>query len=243
MAKSSPFEAVYARLGANFSEYDGWRLPQDFGDTAAERKGLLEGSAAFDLSSFGRIRVTGARGWALLDSLLAGGGKEMEIDKWIWSVICRESGGGYVVRLARTKKGYIVFTMPAEAQSVLSLLQAGAGGGESGGVNVVDITEQTALMGIYGPKAVGAVDRILPFDVSQIEPFCVLSLSVFMMKITIIRGSWVGLDGLELLFPASAAVMAAGAVAKYHKQAGIVPAGMFCLQNAMASAEMGAKRL
>jgi len=242
MAKSSPFEVIYERLGANFSEYDGWRLPEDFGDAAAESKALLEGSAAFDLSSFGRIRVTGAGGWGLLDRLLLGGGKEMEIDKWAWSVICRESGGGYVVRLVRTNKGYIVFTMPAETQSVLSLLQAEAGG-ESGGVKVVDITEQTALMGIYGPKAVGAVDRILPLDVSKIEPFCVLSMSVFMMKITIIRGSWVGLDGLELLFPASAAVMAAGAVAKYHKQAGIVPAGMFCLQNAMASAEMGAKRL
>jgi len=242
MAKSSPFEVIYERLGANFSEYDGWRLPEDFGDAAAESKALLEGSAAFDLSSFGRIRVSGTGGWGLLDRLLLGGGKEMEIDKWAWSVICRESGGGYVVRLARTKKGYIVFTMPAETQSVLSLLQAGAGG-ESGGVDVVDITEQTALMGIYGPNAVEAVDRILPFDVSKIEPFCVLSMSVFMMKITIIRGSWVGLDGLELLCPAGAAVMAAGAVAKYHKQAGIVPAGMFCLQNAMASAEMGAKRL
>jgi aminomethyltransferase len=242
MAKSSPFEVIYERLGANFSEYDGWRLPKDFGDAAAERKGLLEGSAAFDLSSFGRILVTGAGGWGLLDRLLAGSGEEMAIDKWAWSVICRESGGGYVVRLARTNKGYIVFTMPAETQSVLSLLQAGADG-ESGGVKVVDITEQTALMGIYGPKAVGAVDRILPFDVSKIEPFCVLSISVFMMKITIIRGSWVGLDGLELLCPASAAVMAGGAVAKYHKQAGIVPAGMLCLQNAMAIAEMGAKRL
>ena len=242
MAKSSPFEVIYERLGANFSEYDGWRLPKDFGDAAAERKGLLEGSASFDLSSFGRIRVTGAGGWGLLDRLLAGSGEEMEIDKWAWSVICRESGGGYVVRLVRTNKGYTVFTMPAETQSVLSLLKTGAGD-ESGGVKIVDITEQTALMGIYGPKAVEAVDRILPFDVSKIEPFCVLSMSVFMMKITIIRGSWVGLDGLELLCPASAAVMAAGAVAKYHKQAGIVPAGMFCLQNAMASAEMGAKRL
>ena len=242
MAKSSPFEVIYEHLGANFSEYDGWRLPEDFGDAAAESKALFEESAAFDLSSFGRIRLTGAGGWSLLDRLLVGSGKEMEIDKWAWSVICRESGDGYVVRLARTDMDYTIFTMPSETQGVLSLLLDRAGT-ESESVNVVDITEQTALMGIYGPKAVEAVDRILPFDVSKIEPFCMLNMPVLMMKITIIRGSWVGLDGLELLCPAGAAVMAAGALAKYHKQAGIVPAGMFCLQNAMAGAEMGAKQL
>ena len=40
MSLSSPFEAVHQRMGANFSEYDGWRLPKEFGDPAAERAAL-----------------------------------------------------------------------------------------------------------------------------------------------------------------------------------------------------------
>ena len=59
-------------------------------------------------------------------------------------------------------------------------------------------------------------------------------MSFFMISITIIRGAWTDDDGIELICPASAAPLAAGAVAKYHARENITPAGMDCLLDAMS---------
>ncbi len=70
MSKSSPFESVHERLGANFGEYNGWRLPSDFGDVAAESESLYSNCAAFDLCSFGKIIVKGRNASELIDKLV-----------------------------------------------------------------------------------------------------------------------------------------------------------------------------
>jgi len=54
-----------------------------------------------------------------------------------------------------------------------------------------------------------------------------------MIPLTMIRGSWLGGDGVELICPVSAAGLAAGAISKYRDKANITPSGMECLADAM----------
>jgi glycine cleavage system aminomethyltransferase T len=42
MTKSSPFESVHKKLGANFAEFDNWLLPSDYGDIATETKAIQD---------------------------------------------------------------------------------------------------------------------------------------------------------------------------------------------------------
>jgi aminomethyltransferase len=237
MAKSSPFEAVHEHLGANFSEYDGWRLVGDYGDRAAEDKALQEASAAFDLSSFGRITIKGTDGEAVIDKLLAGGVERCGNGKWVWAVVSdTQTQSADILRVAKVSGAYIVFTLPAKRQRVLTLAQACANEHALRDVKITDITEKTAMLGIYGPDAVKTTASILPFDIAGIAAGDITNISFFMISITIVRGGWLGADGVELLCPASAGPIAAGVVAKYHKRANITPAGMDCLKKAMAQA-------
>ena len=235
MAKSSPFEAVHRVLGANFSEYDGWLLPADYGDTAAESAALRQATAAFDLSSFGRISIKGADSEVLMDKLLADGNERCRDGKWIWAVICDgRTQDDDIVRVGKMGGAYTIFTRPAKRGKVLAAAEACTGEHDLGSVEITDITETTAMLAMYGPEALKRVDNIVPFDVYGIGEEGITSISIFTMPITIIRGGWLGTDGIELLCPASVAPMAAGAVAKYHKRENIVPAGMDCLERAMA---------
>jgi glycine cleavage system aminomethyltransferase T len=59
---------------------------------------------------------------------------------------------------------------------------------------------------------------------------------VFFMQITAIRGSWLGVDGVEVFAGTGACKIAAGAIEKYHKREHIVPAGMECLEIALTEA-------
>ncbi len=235
MAKSSPFEAVHEHLGANFSEYDGWRLASDYGDLAAENKALQEASAAFDLSSFGRITIKGVHSEAVIDKLLAGDVKRCDDGKWIWAVVSdRQSRSADVLRVGKASGAYIIFTLPAKRQRVMTLAQACADEHGPGDVKITDITEKTAMLGIYGPEAVKTTASILPFDIAGISAGDITNISFFMITVTILRGGWLATDGLELLCPASVAPMTAGVFTKYRERANITPAGMDCLKRAMA---------
>ncbi len=232
MSLSSPFEAVHERVGANFAEYDGWRLPKDFGDPAAERAALENGCAAFDLSSFGRIAIKGDGAEQAVGDLVGNQTPLPADGQWVWAKL---TAANKRLRIGRVKGGYLVLTPPQQRQEVLAAVQSSAKEKQLTGLSIADLTEKTAMLGIYGPRAVEALNNILPFNVSAVEPDSITVMSFFMISITIIRGAWTGGDGTELICPASAAPMAAGAVAKYHARENITPAGMDCLVDAMSS--------
>ncbi len=235
MSKSSPFEAVHKILGANFAEYDGWLLPAGYGQISAEAEALERGCAAFDLSSFGRITIKGTHGEALMKRLLAGGADKCCRGRWIWAGLSDgPAGAGQMLRVGRTDEGFIVFTLPAQRQTVLSLAQSLTDEAGLADVKIEDITAKSAMLGIYGPEAVRSAGSILPFDIAGIGAGGIEKISLFMVSATIIRGSWTGADGVEIACPASVAQMAGAVVAKYHKRANITPAGMDCLKEAIA---------
>ncbi len=236
MATSSPFESVHERMGADFSEYHGWRLPRDYGDAAAEGKALEQSSAAFDLSSFGKITVKGSESESLVSKLL-GENSEMPGDgKWIWSSAGdTEGAGSAAVRVGKVGESYMIFTYPQERETVFSRAQSLVSQNDLSKAALSDITEKTGMLGIYGPGAISAVGNILPFGISGIEQGDIRTISFFMMSVTLVCGSWLGVAGLELLCPSAACGMAAGAIAKYHEREKITPAGMECFEKALLS--------
>jgi len=227
MPLTSPFEKVHERMGAAFAEYDGWRLPKDFGEPAAERAALEGGCAAFDLSSFGRISVKGEGAESLIKAI--SGGETPWDGRWVWSA-SHDVGR---LRIACSRGSYLVLTPPSEKQAILERIRTMSA---PAGPDVADMTENTAMLGVYGPESLGAVTRILPFDLSGLELGGVRAMSLLMIHVTILRGSWTEGDGVEIICPAQAAPLAGGAVAKYQQRERIVPAGMDCLMAAMRKA-------
>lgn len=239
MPIQTPFKPIHDRLGANFAEFDGWSLPADFGDLDAENAGLHTNSAVFDLSSFARITLKGPDTKKLLDYLLATNIHNLSNDKWLWSIICDENGHiASIVRIAQTNNGYHIFTPPATGQIVLELINKAAISTNTESTQIADITEKTGMLGLYGPKAVETLDAILPFDITEIGPGDVKTMSFFMISVTIVRGSWLGVDGVELICPQGACAMAAGALAKYRDRLNIAPAGMKTLKTALMESSL-----
>jgi len=217
---------IHNRMNANFAEYDGWSLPKDFGNPSAETEALHNGCAAFDLSSFGRITLKGDASHQLLASLVPSAALPAE-GKWLWADF--DSKHPSSLRIAKVNGNFLILTLPRIRQRVLEAAGQIADQTPINNVLITDITEKTGMLGIYGPRAVEAVNNVLPFDVSAISEEEITNMSFFMISITILRGAWTGGDGMELLCPVSAAAMAAGALAKYHERENITAAGMDCL--------------
>jgi aminomethyltransferase len=232
MPKTSPFEGVHRQLGATFEDYDGWLLPADFGDQAAELKAMRDQCAVVDLSSFGRIMLKGSGLKEAMEGCFADRKGSFFEDRWTWGRIETEMGPT-LCRVARMNGDFLLLTPPAYDAAVQSVLEKRLGGSAS----LTNITEKTAMLGLYGPSSFESMRGVLPFSIDELDPGDVSRMSFFMLSFTILRGSWLGGEGLELICPASAGPMAAGAVAKYRHKHNITPAGMTCLRAAMEQME------
>jgi aminomethyltransferase len=214
-------------------------LPGDYGDLAAECRALYEHSVAFDLSAFGRIALSGGDAGIVVRNMLANDTGRLEDGGWMWGIMCDACGRlADIVRVGQTGESYLVLTSPGARQRIIDIIKECAAQSGCAGVKIADQTEKTGMLGIYGPGAIAALDHILPMGVSDMEPGEIRSFSVFMMSVTLVRGSWLGVDGIELVSGAAACKLAAGAIEKYHKRENITPGGMECLEIALIEASL-----
>lgn len=232
MLKTSPFDAIHRRLGARFGKYGGWSLPADFGDPQAESLAIEQHCAVVDLSSFGRLTLAGNRTKEVINGVFTQKSASLPMDSWVWAKRVFD-GEEIVCRIVRLNSTFTVLTPPEKLKTVKTTLESAAGAADS----VADMTEKTAMLGLYGPSAFDSVRSVLPFEIDHLDTGEAGKFSLFAIPFTLIRGSWLGADGLELICPVQAGPVAAGAVAKYRHKYNIIPAGMEVLQEAMAKAK------
>ena len=232
MLKTSPFDSVHRQLGARFSEYAGWSLPADFGNPQAESQAISEHCAVVDLCSFGRLSLKGDRAKEVLSGVFSEKSGRFSADSWVWAKGTFD-GSDVLCRVVRLNGDFIILTPPESIETVKKTLESAS----NGSVSVVDMTEKTAMLGLYGPSAFDSMRGVLPFDIDHLDAGEADKFSFFMIPFTLMRGSWLGAEGLELICPAQAGPVAAGAVAKYRHKHNITPAGMDCLLGAMAAAK------
>jgi len=230
--RKSPFNNVHQQLGASFSNFDGWSLPADFGDTHLETEALSTRCAVVDLCSFGRIQISGKSAKETINRLFSTEKSIIAPDSWVWAKPV-DHDPDTLCRIFRLNGGYTILTQPAQTDSICQWLASAAGEG----VSVTNVTEKTAMLGLYGPKAFESMRGVLPFDIDHLEKGDAEKMSFMMLSFTLLRGSWLNGDGLELICPAAAGPLAAGAVAKYRHKHNITPAGMNCLRDAMAQTQ------
>ncbi|HOQ05417.1 MAG TPA: hypothetical protein PKY88_09425 [Anaerohalosphaeraceae bacterium] len=228
MTKISPFHQIHQTLGAAFEEFDGWHLPRDFGSPQTEQNALLNHCAAVDLSSFGRISVKGD--WQpLLDKAGIQLSASLREGQWCWAA----QNGHAHLRIGKIGSEVLILTLPGRDRALLSRL-----GQIAAGLNpppsVLDLSDSTGMLGLYGPNAFRSAARIVPFDLEDLQPEGLMKISLFMFNLFVLRGSWLDSDGLELLCPASAGTLAAGSIAKAGQKYNITPAGMTAFRELLA---------
>ncbi|MFH1614309.1 MAG: hypothetical protein ABIG61_04400 [Planctomycetota bacterium] len=237
MGLTTPFEQLYRRFGAEFDEYAGWSLPKQFEGVEKENSALYRNAAAFDLSSFGRVKISGSASGKLIDILFATDTSSLQRGRWMWGLICREDGNLVdIARLADLGEYFLLFCSPPRRAELFKLAAKCASDRDFKNVAIEDITEQTGMIGIYGPASADTVDQIVPFDIASMGRNTVKKVSLLMFSATVIHGSFLGLDGVEIFGGAKTCKLASGAIEKYIRPEQIIPAGMDCLELALVEA-------
>jgi 4-methylaminobutanoate oxidase (formaldehyde-forming) len=149
--RADHYEALSRRAGREGAEY-GWTRPPWFDAVVGEGRAVRERVGIIDLSSFGKIDVTGPGATSLIQRVAANQ-VDVPIGTVVYTPWCDERGGMVadvtVTRLGTTH--YRVVTGAGYVAADLAWLERQRSDDED--VSVVDVSGQYATIGLWGPRA------------------------------------------------------------------------------------------
>lgn len=198
-------------------ERDNWRLPAAYGDARAGEYGAVRegGAGLLDLSSRGRVRVSGAEAVQFLNGLITNDVKTLAAGEWMPAVFPSVQGRLLAAaRVIRQGESFLFDTEPATTDRVLKTLERFTLAGD---FRVADMTNAMATLSLQGVRAAGVIGAALDVEVASVERGHVRSLVWNNHELTLIRATHTGEDGFDLFIEQAQAVslferlMAAGA--------------------------------
>ena len=204
--RKSPLDERHERLGAVMTEVGEWRLPSSYGDTAAEYGAVREGGAGLiDLSSRGRIEVSGSEAVQFLNGLITNDVKALETGAWMRAafpnVQGRLIGEARVLRLAGDR--FLFDTEAATHGRVLKTLERFTLAGD---FHVADLTDELALISLQGARAAEIIEAMLDKMSAHVERGRVQTEQWGNQSLHIIRATHTAEEGFDLFVNASVAV-------------------------------------
>jgi len=207
MTNTLALEKLHERLGASFGDEQGWRVPASYGDEGAEYATVRDGGAGLiDLSSRGRIRVSGSEAIMFLNGLITNDMKTLAENHWMAAAFPNVQGrliaGVRVARLAdepANKKASPTFLLETEPVTHESVLKTIARFTMAGDFHVTDITGETTLLSVQGKGAREIAHTVLGEAVAEIPPDGVLEIAWRQSTVTVIRATHTSEDGFDLI--------------------------------------------
>lgn len=162
-----------------------------------EYSAVRDGAAGLiDLSSRGRILVSGSEAVMFLNGLITNDMKTLAADSWMVAAFPNVQGRLLaVVRILNRTDGFLIDTEAATHQKVLQLLDRFTLAGD---FRVTDVTNQTATISLQGAKAAEVLHTIFNEAVSNVARHQVASARLNQTDVTIIRATHTDEDGFDL---------------------------------------------
>jgi folate-binding protein YgfZ len=214
----SPLDETHLRLGAELRLDDGWSVPGNYGDTLLEYASVREGGVGLiDLSSRGRLLVSGSEAVQFLNGLITNDMKTLAEGSWMPAAFPNVQGrliaSVRVIRLPdeqtdrNVSPTFLIDTEAATHGRVFKTIERFTLAGD---FRVTDLTSQTAHITLQGRKAAQAVRAVLDVEVGQLSPTSASRIDWLTKDrhgdSTVVRATHTGEDGFDLIVKASEAV-------------------------------------
>ena len=211
--RESPLDAVHKSFGAIMAERDGWSVPASYGDELLEYAAVREsGAGLIDLSSRGRLLVTGSEAVQFLNGLITNDMKTLAENTAMPAIFPNVQGrllaSVRVIRLADnpTEKAPVpAFLLETEAATHERVLKTIEKFTLAGDFHVTDQTATTAMISLQGKAAPEMIETVLVEAVAAMKGGSVLQTNWNDEAVTVVRAAPTGEDGFALIVGAAQA--------------------------------------
>jgi aminomethyltransferase len=212
--------------------FAGYELPVHYGSIVGEHTACRTAAALFDVSHMGRLRFDGPQAGDLLDRLLTRPASTLPIGTVRYALICHEHGGTVddvlVSRLQAPSSVAPYFFLVVNASNRHRVVQLIEQTLAEHPLDVVcrDVTDDTAMLAVQGPRAVEVVDRLLDGCAGPLKYYRAMVAERGGRPVIVSRTGYTGEDGVELVLRADDAKRMADNLLLAGGIVGLQPAGL-----------------
>lgn len=199
MARKTQLHGIHSQ-SATMGEFAGFSMPLWYKGIAEEHMGVRNSVGFFDISHMSRFILKGRDATKLLSMILCGDLAKVDPGRAFYSLMCNERGGiiDDVVVMKRSPEEYVMVCNSSNREKDWSWI-AGKVSQTGLELGLVDISEDTAMLAIQGPKAEDILQRTMKNPLRSLKRFSHIDGEIHGIGVTISRTGYTGEDGFELI--------------------------------------------
>ncbi len=204
VSRRLPLHEAHEQVGANFVEREGWTLPASYGDSAIEYKSVREtGAGIIDISSRGRVRVSGTEAVQFLNGLITNDVKTLQPGAWMAAAFPNAQGRLVApARILRVEDSFLIDTDSATSERVRKTLERFTLAGD---FRVVDIENEIVLFSVQGARAAETIRLMFGETAASVSRGHAAQATWREHQVTIMRATHTSEDGFDVFVPMESA--------------------------------------
>jgi aminomethyltransferase len=225
MRRTSLYEEHVA-LGARLVPFAGWEMPVQYRGIVEEHRAVRERAGIFDVSHMGELELTGPGSLDVVDGLVTNDVRKASDGQATYTCACNERGTieDDLIVYRRGQEHWLVVCNASNRDK----MAAHFGRAAEGRCTFRDLSDETALIALQGPKALAVLAAAgTSFDAAaELKSFRFNDGTVAGVPCTIARTGYTGEDGVELFAPWARAPEVFRALMSAGKSHGIEAVGL-----------------
>ncbi|HZR46171.1 MAG TPA: glycine cleavage system aminomethyltransferase GcvT [Candidatus Manganitrophaceae bacterium] len=220
---------LHVKLGAKMVPFSGWEMPLSYSGVTDEHQTVRKGVGLFDISHMGRFELSGKGAEAYLERITPGPVSKIHRGGAQYSMLLNEEGTilDDIYLYKRGVDRFFIIVNAANREKDFRWMTAHLPKG--GETLLKDVSPETALLALQGPKSWEVLVQIIPFGKTEIPLRNFIETELVPArgaKALIARTGYTGEKGYELVIPADAAEKVWNALLEAGKTEGIKPIGL-----------------
>ena len=221
--KRTPLYDAHVKAGARMVPFGGWEMPVQYAGIVEEHRAVRAAAGCFDVSHMGEFEVEGPHALASLQRLTTNDVAALEVGQVQYSLLCYPDGGIVddltLYRLASDR--YMLTVNASNIDKDWAWVQE-----HGAAARWRNVSGETGLIAVQGPKAEALVGRLADRDVTRIAYYHFVEGTVGGVRTLVSRTGYTGEDGFELYVGAADTPRLWSALLQAGRGAGAVPVGL-----------------
>ncbi len=217
---------MHQALGAKMVPFAGYDMPLQYSGIINEHQAVRTAAGLFDVSHMGEFLVTGPAAGQFVDSLVTNDVSTLYDGKALYTAMCQDDGG-IIDDLLVYRFGPEMYVLVVNAsRKVIDLAWVSQHAPPE--VTVRDVSDETALLALQGPRAFDILEKASGTDFSGLKfyHFERPAACLGSQHLLVSRTGYTGESGVELYCPTAEAASIWSALMEAGQEFGLLPAGL-----------------
>ncbi len=195
--KKTPLYDAHVRAGARMIDFGGWLMPVYYRGIVEEHKKVRQKVGLFDLCHMGEVEISGPRALEFLQQITSNDVSALTVGQAQYTLLCYPDGGIVDdILVCKTDDAYLLVLNASNTTKDIEWIRSHA----DDGVEIRDLSPETALLAIQGPDSASLLSQLTDVDLDKVYYYQFTSGRVADVDCLISRTGYTGEDGFELFF-------------------------------------------